>query len=297
MVEWGDLKKAFVFRKKRNRIPDGLWIQCKKCSQMVFKKNVAGAGNVCPECQFHFPVTAPERVGQLLDADSFEELWGDMKTADPLNFVAPNNNYREKFARAAKKAGMNEAVLTGRGTLKGMPVTIGVMDFRVMGASMGSVVGEKITRVIEMATAERCPVIVVCASGGARMHEGILSLMQMAKTSAAIARHGRAGLPYISILTNPTYAGVAASFAFLGDAIIAEQGSMIGFAGPRVIQNTIKQDLPAGFQTAEFLLEKGFLDAVVHRRDLRDMLADMLAIMMKRPALAKKENPVPENVQ
>ena len=226
---------------------------------------------VVPQSGYHFPLPAPDRIASMVDKGTWEEKDSEMKSTDPLEFsgVSP---YPSKIASHTKKTGMNDSVVWGTAEMGGMPVSIAIMDFRFLGASMGSVAGEKITRAIEYGEEHSVPVIVVCASGGARMYEGILSLMQMAKTSAALARLANKGIPYISILTNPTMAGVMASFASLGDLIIAEPGALIGFAGPRVIKETTQQDLPEGFQTAEFLLEHGLIDQIVDRHELRDRM-------------------------
>lgn len=223
---------------------------------------------VVPQSGYHFPLPAPDRIASLVDKGTWKERDIDMKSADPLEFSGVSS-YPNKIASHTKKTGMNDSVVWGIAEMGGMPVSIAIMDFRFLGASMGSVAGEKITRAIEYGEENSVPVIVVCASGGARMYEGILSLMQMAKTSAALARLANKGIPYISVLTNPTMAGVMASFASLGDLIIAEPGALIGFAGPRVIKETTQQDLPEGFQTAEFLLEHGLIDQIVERQELR----------------------------
>jgi acetyl-CoA carboxylase carboxyl transferase subunit beta len=263
---------ASVSRSKRN-IPEGLWIQCPQCKAAVFKKEVEVRLMVCPECAWHFYLPAQERIRQLLDADSFEEWFTELRPKDPLEF---NDRipYAERIKAEQAKTGMPDAAIVGRGFIRGRPVVFGITDFAFMAGSMGAVVGEKLTRAIEAATASRLPLIIVSGSGGgARMQEGILSLMQMAKVSAAIARHDGAGGLYVSILTNPTMGGVAASFALQGDITLAEPGAMIGFAGKRTIWNTVRLELPEGFQTSEFLLQHGFVDRIVERKDLRTEVA------------------------
>jgi acetyl-CoA carboxylase carboxyl transferase subunit beta len=263
---------ASVSRSKRN-IPEGLWIQCPQCKAAVFKKEVEVRFMVCPECAWHFYLPAHERIRQLLDADSFEEWFTDLRPKDPLEFH-DRIPYAERIKAEQAKTGMPDAAIVGRGFIRGRPVVFGITDFAFMAGSMGAVVGEKLTRAIESATASKLPLIIVSGSGGgARMQEGILSLMQMAKVSAAIARHDQAGGLYVSILTNPTMGGVAASFALQGDITLAEPGAMIGFAGKRTIWNTVRLELPEGFQTSEFLLQHGFIDRIVERKDLRTEVA------------------------
>jgi len=260
---------------KKKDMPGGLWIKCGDCGVMIFHKDFT-AHKLCPECGHHFSLKGTERVAITADQDSFEELWADMRTIDALGFV-DRGPYSEKIDKVVSKTGRNEAVLTGRAKILGIPVALGVMDFSFLGGSMGVVVGEKITRLVELATEENLPVIIFCASGGARMHEGALSLMQMAKTCSALSRFNDAGGFYVSVLTNPTTGGVTASFASVADVILAEPGALIGFAGPRVIRETLKQELPNGFQRAEFLLEKGQIDRIVARPDLRRELAKLIA--------------------
>ena len=249
-------------------IPDGSWVKCRKCNQTLYTDQLRDNLQVCWNCECHLPMNAQERIAMLCDPDSFEEIGGELRSRDFLHFT-DSKSYAERLGENEEKSGLSEAVVCGKGTIDGRPLVLGVMDFRFMGASMGAVVGERITRAAETATAEKLPLLMVTASGGARMQEGIISLMQMAKTSAALERHAEAGLPYIVLLTNPTYGGVSASFATLGDIILSEPGAMIGFAGPRVIQETTNAKLPPGFQTAEFLLEKGLIDRVVERKNLR----------------------------
>lgn len=262
--------------KKKSDMPEGLWNKCPSCGAIIDELTLKQRHRVCTKCDHHFTLTSQERVAMLLDPDSFDELDAGVESVDSLGF----KGYSDKVKLYQKKTGLKDAVLTGRGAILGHPVTIGVMDFRFLGASMGSAVGEKLTRAIETATDERRAAIVVCSSGGARMHEGILSLMQMAKTSGALARHHAAGLPYISILTHPTTGGVTASFATLGDVNIAEPNCMIGFAGPRVIKETTHQNLPPGFQTAEFLLDHGLIDMIVPRTVMRERLGDLLGYLL-----------------
>ena len=264
-----------AFRKKRE-VPDGLWLRCPGCEAMLYRKVVADNMEVCAECDHHFRVGAGKRVVQLVDPDSFEELFADIGPTDPLNFIWLGKTYAQRLAAEQEKTGSLDAVLTGVAYVKGRRVALGVMDGDFLMGSMGSVLGEKLTLLIERATDEKLPLIIVCMSGGARMHEGALSLMQMAKTSSALARFDAAGGLYIAVLTDPTTGGTSASFAMLADVILAEPGALIGFAGQRVIANTIKSELPAGFQRAEFLLEHGFIDTIVHRRDMRGELARLV---------------------
>lgn len=259
----------------RMEIPDGAWVKCKACSRTLYKDQLAENLYVCTYCGSHLSMNVESRIKLLTDAGSFQELDKEMTSVDSLQFV-DSKSYVDRIAENTAKTGTKDAVTCGRAALDGRKFMLGVMDFRYMGASMGSVVGEKITRLVEKATAEKCPVVLVTASGGARMQEGILSLMQMAKTSGALERHAQAGLGYIVLMTNPTYGGVTASFATLGDVIVAEPGAMIGFAGPRVIQETTNSKLPENFQTAEFLLEKGLIDRVVERKAQRKELSQLL---------------------
>ncbi len=264
-------------RKKRD-IPPGLFQRCDGCGEVVHEIELMQNLRVCPRCDYHFPQSAKERVDTLLDPESFVEMDAELASIDTLRFQGLSN-YKDRLKKYQESTGLIDAVLSGYGLINGYKVAIAVMDFSFLAATMGSVVGERITRVIEYGTSKRAPVIIIAASGGARMYEGMLSLMQMAKTSGALARHAAERLPYISVLTNPTTAGVMASFASLGDVIIAEPKSMIGFAGPRVIKETTHQDLPEGFQTAEFLEEHGLVDMIVHRRRMRDQIAQLLAYL------------------
>ena len=265
-------------RKRRSDIPEGLFQKCPGCNEVVHEIELAENQRVCPHCDYHFAQSAKERIESLLDTGSFVEMDGSLHSVDSLRFQGMAT-YKDRLKKYQESTGLIDAVLSGYGTLEGIRVAIAVMDFAFLAATMGSVVGERITRAIEYATAERIPIVIISASGGARMYEGMLSLMQMAKTSGALARHAEARLPYISVLTNPTTAGVMASYASLGDIIMAEPKSMIGFAGPRVIKETTHQDLPKGFQTAEFLEERGLIDQIVHRRKLRPKIAEFLRFL------------------
>ncbi|TAN36408.1 MAG: acetyl-CoA carboxylase carboxyltransferase subunit beta [Verrucomicrobia bacterium] len=265
-------KKLTTVKVRKREMPDGLWIKCPGCDEMVFKQELEAALNVCPKCGYHFQLPRAARIALLSDENSFVEWDAGLVSVDTLGFTG-TASYLSKLKENQAKTGCDDAITCGRIHINGRPAALGVMDFEFLGASMGSVVGEKVTRLIERGTAEKLPVLISCASGGARMYEGLFSLMQMAKTSAALARHAEARLPYINILTHPTMAGVMASYATLGDLNIAEPGALIGFAGPRVIKETTQQELPAGFQRAEFLLKHGLLDMVVPRKELKATLA------------------------
>lgn len=261
---------------KKRDMPEGLWHKCPGCGEVIHELELKKSLRVCPHCNYHFTLSAPERIESLSDPGTFKETDKGMASVDALNF----KGYKDKLTKYQKITGLSEAIITGKSKVIGHSVVLAVMDFRFLGASMGSVVGEKITRAIELATKEKTAVIIISASGGARMHEGILSLMQMAKTSGALAVHDRAGLPFISVLTHPTTGGVTASFATLGDIILAEPGCMIGFAGPRVIKETTHQELPEGFQTAEFMHQHGLVDMIVERREMREKLASILGYLL-----------------
>ena len=263
-------------------IAEGLWIKCDSCKEIIYRAEVERGGRVCPKCHYPFRISARERIGQLVDAGSFEERETGLATTDPLSFK-DTKKYRERVRAATQKTSTDEAVICGIASIGGQPAVLAVFEFGFLGGSMGSVVGEKLARAIELAIDKHLPVIIVSASGGARMQEGILSLMQMAKTSAALERLAAAKLPYISLLTDPTTGGVTASFAMLGDVIMAEPRALIGFAGPRVIAETIRQPLPEGFQRSEFLLAHGQLDMIVERRDLKEMLRRVLAYFAAEP--------------
>jgi acetyl-CoA carboxylase carboxyl transferase subunit beta len=270
--------------RRKVAIAEGLWIKCDSCKEIVYRAEVERAGRVCPKCRYPFRITAHERVAMLADEGSFEERDAGLASEDPLGFK-DTRRYRDRLRAAQEKTGLREAVVCGLARVGGWPTVLCLFDFEFMGGSMASVVGEKLTRAIELAVQKRLPVVIVSASGGARMQEGILSLMQMAKTAAALERLAGERLPYVSVLTDPTTGGVTASFAMLGDVILAEPRALIGFAGPRVIAETIRQPLPEGFQRSEFLLEHGQVDLVVERRDLRDTLRRLLAFFADQPAL------------
>jgi acetyl-CoA carboxylase carboxyl transferase subunit beta len=262
--------------KKKREMPEGLWQKCPDCGEVIHNLELVQNLKVCPKCDYHFTLSAKERIDNLIDQGTFVEFDPNMLSVDVLSFKGVAT-YEERLKSYQEKTGLKDAVITGFGSLQKRPVALAVMDFNFLAATMGSVVGEKIARLIERATTDKRPLIIVSASGGARMYEGMLSLMQMAKTCAALARHSQAGLLYVSVLTHPTTAGVMASFASLGDLILAEPKCMIGFAGPRVIKETTHQDLPPGFQTAEFLQEHGLIDRIVHRKQLRSTLISVLS--------------------
>ncbi|HXV78135.1 MAG TPA: acetyl-CoA carboxylase, carboxyltransferase subunit beta [Candidatus Polarisedimenticolaceae bacterium] len=266
---------------RRLKVPEGLWVKCAACKELVYKKEVSRNANVCPKCNYHFRIGSHERLAMLLDDSRFDEFDQDIAPKDALGFV-DTKPYAKRIEEYQAKTEMRDAFVSATGTIGGFPVIVGVMEYAFMGGSMGSVVGEKVTRCAERALEERVPLVVVSCSGGARMQEGALSLMQMAKISAALARLDEAGLPFISILTDPTTGGVTASFAMLGDLNLAEPRALIGFAGPRVIEQTIRQTLPEGFQRSEFLLEHGMLDMVVDRARMRDVLIEAFRFMGAR---------------
>ena len=270
-------KPPFTSDKKRE-FPEGLWQKCPSCAEMIHNLELVQNFRVCPKCDYHFTQSARERIEMLLDVGSFEEHDANMVSVDTLKFTGMAS-YTERLKSYQKKTGLKDAVITGIGRIDDQPLILAVMDFNFIAATMGSVVGEKLTRCIERATAGRMAVVIVSASGGARMYEGMLSLLQMAKTSGALALHAQARLPYLSVMTNPTTGGVSASFATLGDINLAEPQAMIGFAGPRVIKETTHQDLPANFQTAEFLEEHGLVDMIVHRKKLRDTLSHLIGYL------------------
>jgi acetyl-CoA carboxylase carboxyl transferase subunit beta len=267
---------------EKRDMPSDVWEKCPSCSGILYRQKLQENWNVCPECGFHLRLPAPDYLDLLLDRRTFVESDAGLRSADPLGFV-DLKSYTDRLADAERKSGRGEAIITGDGKLETIPVGIGVMDFSFIGGSMGSVVGEKIARVGLRALESKMPLIVVSASGGARMMEGIFSLMQMAKTSAVLAQLDEAGLPFVSVLTDPTTGGVTASYAMLGDVNLAEPGSLIGFAGPRVIEQTIKQELPEGFQRAEFLLEHGMVDRIVDRREMKREIARILRHMLGLP--------------
>jgi len=269
-------KYTIVKIAKKQDIPNDLWTKCEDCKELIYNKKLEESFRVCPKCNFHFTLSAQERIRLILDEASFKEMDASMESADPLGFEGPKT-YKEKLRKDQEMTNLKEAAITGEGTIGGKRVIFGVTDSRFIMGSMGSVVGEKLTRAIERSTESGYPLIIVSGSGGgARMYEGLFSLMQMAKTAAALSRHNIAGRLFISILTNPTMAGIMASFASLGDLIIAEPRALIGFTGPRVIEQTIRQRLPPGFQKSEFLLDHGLIDMIIHRKRLKEALSEIL---------------------
>ncbi len=286
---------------KASRVPEGLWVKCPGCSQIIYNKDLATNLNVCPKCAHHFRISAAERLKALFDGETWTEHYANLTSTDPLQFT-DTKPYRDRLRATIKATGLQDACIVASGRMDGLDVVIAAMEYSFIGGSMGVVVGEKITRAIEMALERRQPVLIISCSGGARMMEGALSLMQMAKVSAALARLDRARLPFISILTDPTTGGVTASFAMLGDLNVAEPKALIGFAGPRVIEQTIRQKLPDGFQRSEFLLEHGFLDLVVDRRDMKAALGRALRFMGAAGAASPSQataaaTPTPADVQ
>ncbi|HKF66909.1 MAG TPA: acetyl-CoA carboxylase, carboxyltransferase subunit beta [Vicinamibacterales bacterium] len=271
-------KPIAVSKSKSSRVPEGLWVKCSGCAQAIYNKDLAANVNVCPKCGHHFRMNAAERLRLLFDDQTWTEYDKDLVSTDPLQFH-DTKPYRTRLEASIEATGLKDAIIIASGRIEGIETMVGSMEYGFIGGSMGVVVGEKITRAIERAIERRCPVVVVCCSGGARMMEGALSLMQMAKISGALARLDRARLPYISILTDPTTGGVTASYAMLGDLNIAEPKALIGFAGPRVIEQTIRQKLPEGFQRSEFLLDKGMIDLIVDRREMKSVIARALRFM------------------
>ena len=268
--------KYTIVRLKKKEIPDGLWTKCEECASTLYNKTLEENFRVCPKCNYHFGLTAYARINLLLDKDTFGEFDKDMTAVDPLDFKGPKT-YKDKLKQDQEATGLKDAVISGEGKINSRPVVVAVTDSRFIMGSMGSVVGEKITRAIEYATKNKLPLIIVSGSGGgARMYEGLYSLMQMAKTCAALSYHHKARLPYISVLTNPTMAGIMASFAGVGDIIMAEPNALIGFTGPRVIEQTIRQKLPQGFQRSEFLLLHGLIDMIVQRKNMQGILSQLL---------------------
>jgi acetyl-CoA carboxylase carboxyl transferase subunit beta len=279
-MAWFKVSKAKGEKtEKKVAMPEGLWIKCNNCGEIIYKKEVVRNLNVCPKCNYHFRISAQERIDLLADKGTFTEYDAGMEASDPLNFK-DSKRYKDRVKDAQKSSGLKDAFISGEASVKGINVMLGVFDFSFMGGSMGSVVGEKATRTIEKGIEKRSPVIIVSSSGGARMQEGILSLMQMAKTSAALAKLRDARLPFISVLTDPTTGGVTASFAMLGDIIIAEPKALICFAGPRVIEQTIRQKLPEGFQRSEYLLEHGMVDLIVERKDMKETISKILSMLI-----------------
>ena len=284
-------RKPIKSNEKASRVPEGLWVKCPSCGRAIYNKELGENQQVCTKCGHHFRMSATERLKLLFDGEWTEHDAG-LRSLDPLQFT-DTKPYKARLEASIKATGLNDAVIVATGTLDGVPVVIASMEYSFIGGSMGVVVGEKITRGAEIALHSRAPFIIVSCSGGARMMEGALSLMQMAKISAALGRLDRAGLPYLSILTDPTTGGVTASFAMLGDLNIAEPKALIGFAGPRVIEQTIRQKLPAGFQRSEFLVEKGFLDLVIDRRELKPTIARSIRVMMGLPPSPRKPQAPP----
>jgi len=281
-MAWFRTKKALTasVEKKNVKVPEGVWTKCKNCQEIIYAKEVERNLNVCPKCDYHFRIGARERIDLILDEGTFVEMDAKMRSVDFLDFK-DTKKYKDRIKAAIKKAGDGDAVICGEGHLDGLPVVVAVFDFSFMGGSMGSVVGEKITRAIEKGLETNAPVLIFSSSGGARMQESIMSLMQMAKTSAALAKLKAAGIPFISVLTDPTTGGVTASFAMLGDLNIAEPRALIGFAGPRVIEQTIRQTLPDGFQRSEYLLEHGMVDMIIPRKEMKQKLSQLLRIFTK----------------
>jgi len=272
---------------KKKNIPEGVWTKCPKCSNLIFDKELDLNLKVCPTCDYHFPISARERIHALVETCSFEEMDAAVQSVDILQFTGVAT-YTSKLTAYQKSTGLKDAVITGIGNIGPHKTALGVMDFSFLGGSMGSVVGEKLTRLIETATDRELPLVIISTSGGARMYEGMFSLMQMAKTCGALAYHANARLPYVSVLTHPTTAGVMASYASVGDLIVAEPGAMIGFAGPRVIKDTTQAELPPGFQTAEFLLERGLIDLIVNRKEMKEELNHLLDYLISgRPGMGK----------
>ena len=291
-MSWIDKIKAGI-RKKSPKDED-LWVNCKKCKEQIYIAELEDNLKVCPKCEYHFRLDARQRIHLLIDHETFVEQDQDLTSPDPLKFK-DTKKYKERMRATIKKNATNDAIITGSGEIEGIAIEICVFDFSFMGGSMGSVVGEKITRSIERAIEKNMPVIIVSCSGGARMQEGIFSLMQMAKTSSALQKLSVKKLPYISLLTDPTMGGVSASFSMLGDIILAEPGALIGFAGPRVIEQTIKQKLPDGFQRAEFQLEHGLIDNIVHRKELKSTLIRLLTLLQNSPKnVTSKEEKIPK---
>ncbi|MCK5236011.1 MAG: acetyl-CoA carboxylase carboxyltransferase subunit beta [Deltaproteobacteria bacterium] len=263
---------------KSVKVPQGLWMKCNNCGEIVYKKEIERNLDVCPKCNYHFRINIKSRIDSIIDSGTFKDLDADLESIDFLEFK-DTKRYKDRLRDAWKIRDTKDAVISGEGCIEGNRVMVAFFDFSFMGGSMGSVVGEKVTRTFERALGERCPALVFSSSGGARMQEGIMSLMQMAKTSAAIQRLKEAGIPYISVLTDPTTGGVTASFSMLGDIIIAEPKALVGFAGPRVIEQTIRQKLPEGFQRSEFLLEHGMVDMIVDRKNMKTTLANLISMM------------------
>jgi len=272
---------------KKIKIPEGLWIKCNSCKEIIFRKEVDNNHKVCPKCGYHFPISVEERIAQLIDEGTFKEFDSTLASKDPLEFK-DSVKYRHRLKNNQRKTGYNDAMITGTGSIGGHLAVLGVLNFRFMGGSMGSVVGEKVARAVDKAVEDKAPLIIIIASGGARMQEGILSLMQMPRTAVALDMLREERLPYIVVLTDPTTGGVTASYAMMGDVHFAEPGALIGFAGPRVIENTIREKLPEGFQRSEYLLDHGMVDKVVERKDLRDNLIQVISLFSPQNKSASK---------
>jgi len=297
-VEPGSGSSKLKFKESTSRkksIPKGLWTKCGKCAELIFDKDLDENLKTCPSCGFHFPISARLRLDSLVDEKTFKELDAEMTSVDVLEFTGVES-YSSKLEKYKGKTGESDAVITGLCEMGEHKVALGIMDFSFLGGSMGSVVGEKLTRMIEIGTKNKIPVIIISTSGGARMYEGMFSLMQMAKTCGALAYHSEANLPYISVLTHPTTAGVMASYASVGDLIVAEPGAMIGFAGPRVIKDTTQAELPPGFQTAEFLMDRGMIDAIIPRNEMRNSLINYLDYMSANVSQPKVKRAVKKKV-
>nr|ARW63637.1 acetyl-CoA carboxylase carboxyl transferase subunit beta [Chondria sp. (in: red algae)] len=281
LSEWLTQKRNLLLdhpiKHSHNIVPQGLWVKCNQCSFLMYDKLLNVNLRICPKCGYHFPVSSQDRIKQIFDVNTWKSIDSNLSSTDPLGF-ADRKLYSQRLIDTKLKTGLSDAVQTGIASICNISVACGIMDFRFMGGSMGSVVGEKLTRLVEHATLSKLPLIIVCASGGARMQEGMLSLMQMAKVSSALYKHSQASLPYFTILTSPTTGGVTASFAMLGDLIIAEPGALIAFAGRRVIEQTIKEDLPNDFQTSEYLFNHGFIDLIIPRKELRLKLQRLLSL-------------------
>lgn len=286
-MAWFNISKApkMKVEKKKVKMPSGLWVKCNSCNEIIYKQEVEKNLDVCPKCNYHFRISAEKRISLLMDKDSFNYIFTGLEATNPLSFK-DSKKYSDRLKDAQQKTSCDDAMEVVEGTIEGVKAVVALFNFDFMGGSMGSVVGEKVTRAIEFGIKNRCGVVVFSSSGGARMQEGIFSLMQMAKTSAALAKLKKAGLPYISVLTDPTYGGVTASFAMLGDVIVAEPKSMIGFAGARVIEQTIGETLPEGFQRAEYLLDHGMVDIIAERKHLKQTLSDILRML--EPSLNKE---------
>jgi acetyl-CoA carboxylase carboxyl transferase subunit beta len=273
----------------KRKIPTGIWVKCKGCREPLFAGELERNFMVCPKCDYHFPLSAYKRIDLLTDDGSFQEYDADLTAVDVLSFT-DKKPYAQRLAEATKKAGVKDAVVTGLATLEGIPISVAAMDFGFIGGSMGSVVGEKVARTFKRGVAHRRPVVIAPTSGGARMQEGVVSLMQLGKTNAGAAELADAGLPYVVVISDPTTAGVMASYASVGDVIISEPNALMGFAGPRVIMETIRQELPPGFQRAEFQLEHGFVDIVAHRRDVRAIVAELLEVLTPEGAVGSRRD-------